>query len=281
MLVPDAFGLACLRLESFTDIDSAASYIQLRSTNGASNGAYAFWVVHGRPACEAQHGFECLVLIRHENDSNVVSPFSFVDMESAESAARAELRAGLDPRLLLIFWAVPVTIEFGNQGKVSLNPAVPPGTGATCEEAETHTTPVVAISDLTDCEAFQGIPAAASAQTAPAEASSSTARTPAPTPAPAPMPAPAPAPTPTFVPSFGTQSDPRTASEVMKRAEAISQETRTVEVVENAESETEAVDGVGTGPDGGATEATRIMRERRSRPRDEPFRGFGSPPGKF
>jgi len=271
VLVPDAFGLACLRLESFADVDSAASYIQSRSTNGASNGAYAFWTLHGRPACEAQHGFECLVLIRRENDLNVVSPFSFVDMESAESTARAELRAGLDPRLLLIFWAVPVTIEFGNQGKVSLNPAVPPGTGATYEEAETHAAPVVAISDLTDSEASRGIPAAASAQTAPAETVGSAARTPAPTPAPTRSPA--------SVPSLNTQSDSRAASEVMKLVEAIHQET--VEVVEDAESETEAVEGVGMEPDEGAAEATGIMRERRWQPRDRPFRGFGSPPGKF
>jgi len=54
-----------------------------------------------------------------------------------------------------------------------------------------------------------------------------------------------------------------------------------VEVVEDAESETEAVEGVGMEPDEGAAEATGIMRERRWKPRDRPFRGFGSPPGKF
>ena len=275
VLVPDAFGLARLRLESFTNVDSAASYIQSQSTNGSSNGAYAYWALHGRPACEAQHGFECLVLIRRENDSNVVSPFSFVNMEYAESAARAELRHGLDPRLLLIFWAVPVTIEFGDHGEVSLNPAVPPGTRAAREEAETHTTPVVAISDLIDSEALQRIPAAASARTALAETSGATARTHAPTSALAPIWIPA------SVPSLDTQSDSIIASEVVKRAEANHQETRTVEVVEDAQSETEAVEGVGTGPDEGETEATRILPERRWKSHDQPFRGFGSPLGKF
>jgi hypothetical protein len=266
VLVPDAFGLSCLRLESFTDADCAASYIQSRSTNGTNNSIYAFWALHGRPAGEAENGFECLVLIRRENDSGVVSPLSFVDMESAVSAARYELRTGLDPRLLLIFWGVPVTIEFGNQGKVSLNPAVPPGTVAVLErpaseEVETHATPIVTVPHLTESEVSHKVPAAASTQ-ATLDGTFST-------------------PTPALMPILDLRPDSLTPNEAMTGGEAIHQETQAVNMAEKAETETETTNGVGGEPDEGATEATRVMRERRLKPRDGPFRGFGSPPGRF
>ena len=161
---------------------------------------------------------------------------------------------------------VPVTIEFGNQGKVSLNPAVPPGTVAVLErpasqEVETHPTPIVTVPCLTESEVSHKVPAAASTQ-ATLDGTFST-----------------PTPTSALMPILDLRPDSLTPNEAMTGGEAIHQETQAVNMAEKAEAET--TNGVGGEPDEGVTEATRVMRERRPKPRDGPFRGFGSPPGKF
>jgi hypothetical protein len=90
--------------------------------------AHIFWALHEGPPADVpgeQSGGEALVLIRAGHDRDAVHVVSFVDLESAESFARFEVKRGLDIGLVLIYWASFANVietPFG----LRLDPPAPP-----------------------------------------------------------------------------------------------------------------------------------------------------------
>lgn len=136
LLVPNVAGVGAFRFVAFPDVQSAAEYIDSSVLPEVRSGLTAFWALHHGPQEKAPDGAgEALVLIRSAADSNVVYVVSFVDLESAESFARFEVKRGLDLGLVMIYWAALVTVHQGPHG-VSLTPAEPPTyAGAVSPEA--------------------------------------------------------------------------------------------------------------------------------------------------
>lgn len=126
LLVPNVAGVGAFRFVAFPDAQSAAEYIDSSVLPEVSSGLIAFWALHrGPPEKAPDGGGEALVLIRAAADSDVVYVVSFVDLESAESFARFEVKRGLDIGLVMIYWAALVTVHEGPHG-VFLTPAEQP-----------------------------------------------------------------------------------------------------------------------------------------------------------
>src|SRR5439155_1726279 len=68
---------------------------------------------------------EAMVLIRSEEGSDLVYVVSFVDIESAQSFARFEVKRGMHLGLILIYWASMVNVVLSDD-KVQLIPERPP-----------------------------------------------------------------------------------------------------------------------------------------------------------
>ena len=94
----------------------------------------AFWAITEKPVVQSQPGadthIEAIVLVRHEAGSDIVYPFSFVDIGMALSFVQYEMGRGLDPNLVLLYWAVPVQLVITGEGDVTLSPATAPAISA-------------------------------------------------------------------------------------------------------------------------------------------------------
>jgi hypothetical protein len=127
MLAADASGLASFKLYTFSDSDGAVEFIQ-RSFGGRSDtGLIAFWAMTEEPAIQdAGVTIEAMVLIRDDIRPEVVYPFSFLDIATAQSFVQYEMKRGLDPNNVLMYWAVPVQLGVNGEGEMGLFPANPP-----------------------------------------------------------------------------------------------------------------------------------------------------------
>ena len=292
LLVRDAAGPASYQLHSFEDEPEAASFVQFWFPGDFDHGVIAFWASHREPEFRAEERpAEVVVLVRDETRSKTVCPFSFAGMDLAQSWVARESDRGLDlhPDHVLIFWAVPTRISRDHWGRVHLWPSEPP-----------TPRPNGRLATLTQAT-FLRKPASAPPPPAP----------PAP-PTPAP-PAETRTPTPRQAPFEQQLELPaellapieiEEAEQVvdMSAEEArelpVAEETREPPVEEAAEVEAPAVDVTPrvdekpaafkkTGPrkESKPFDADKEIEElhRRSgwEKREGPFRGFGSPPGKF
>jgi hypothetical protein len=135
LLIPNVAGVGAFRLVAFPDAQSAAEYIDSSVLPQVRSGLTAFWALHREPPPKTPQGSgEALVLIRSAAGSDVVYVVSFVDLESAESFARFEVKRGLDIGLVMIYWAALITVHEGADG-ISLTPAEPPTCAAFQPEA--------------------------------------------------------------------------------------------------------------------------------------------------
>ena len=132
MLVSDASGLASFQLSVFSDSPPAVDFIRRSFGDRTDTGLIAFWATSDRPDVQPQLGantdIEAIVMVRHEAGSEVVYPFSFVDIGTALSFVRYEMGRGLDPHLVMVYWAVPVQLVIPSSGEVTLSPEMPPAT---------------------------------------------------------------------------------------------------------------------------------------------------------
>jgi hypothetical protein len=131
LLVPDIAGSASsLRLCVFDDAESAAAFLGSRVSIGRQEGIVAFWALHHEPlvppSVDPDKAAESLILIRDERRPEIVCPYSFVEMETAQSLARYKVESGIDLSNILIFWAAPVTVEVTQDGGASFSPDAPP-----------------------------------------------------------------------------------------------------------------------------------------------------------
>lgn len=129
-LVHDAAGPAAYQLHTFEDATSGAAFIQFWFPPNLDHGALAFWAAHEEPLAQAnsneERSTEVVVLIRDEDRSDIVYPFSFPDMGLAHSWVAREAAEGLNLRSVLLYWATPAQIGTDHWGRVRITPTDPP-----------------------------------------------------------------------------------------------------------------------------------------------------------
>jgi hypothetical protein len=128
VLIPDSAGISSFRFTLQPDAASAEAQIGALTAN-VRRGTHAFWAMHERPAVDDSMHVEAIVLIRAKPDSDVVYVVSFLDIESALSFTRFELKRGLHIRNVMIYWAAFTQVREELEG-VSIIPSVAPPTVA-------------------------------------------------------------------------------------------------------------------------------------------------------
>jgi hypothetical protein len=128
VLIPDSGGISSFRFTLQPDAAGAEAQIGALTAN-VRRGTHAFWAMHERPAVDDSMHVEAIVLIRARPDSDIVYVVSFLDIESALSFTRFELRRGLHIRNVMIYWAAFTQVREELEG-VSIIPAVAPPTVA-------------------------------------------------------------------------------------------------------------------------------------------------------
>ena len=123
LLVPEVGGSTAFRALPFDTARDAAEYLSTLIPAAVPR-IHAFWAMADKPE-EASAGGEAMVLIRSADVGDLVNVVSFVDIESALSFARFEVKRGLDLGSLIIWWAALVTVSQGEDG-IQLTPAEPP-----------------------------------------------------------------------------------------------------------------------------------------------------------
>ncbi len=127
LLVPDVAGVSSFRLHLFYSAESAATFIASSLPFGAVPGIHAFWALHQPPAepADKSRPGEAMVLIRWAEQSDAVYMVSFVDIDSALSFVRFEVKRGLNLGLVMIYWADLVQVSSDDSG-VRITPESPP-----------------------------------------------------------------------------------------------------------------------------------------------------------
>lgn len=126
VLTPDIAGISSFRLQIQDDAAEAEVTVS-RLRADVRRGTHAFWAMHDRPDVDESMHVEALVLIRAKAESDLVYVVSFLDLESALSFTRFELRRGLYIGNVMIYWAAFTQIREELEG-VSILPSVaPPG----------------------------------------------------------------------------------------------------------------------------------------------------------
>jgi hypothetical protein len=128
LLTDDAAGPSVRRLTCFPDAASAAEHVDFWYPPEHRDRLIAFWALSRKPAAREDGAMEAeaLVLVRDHRDPELVSPFSFTAMSDAHDFIRQEMSRGLDPSLVVLLWAVPVTVETTVFGDVRITPEQAP-----------------------------------------------------------------------------------------------------------------------------------------------------------
>lgn len=130
LLVSDASGPAALRVLEFDDAQAAGEYLEFWHPRQQARTVYAVWALPNEPdgswPTPPERRGEAIVLIQDDKREDIVYPFSFTDLRTAWEFIRHEMRNGLVPGNVLVYWAVPIDIETDNVGKVQLHPSAPP-----------------------------------------------------------------------------------------------------------------------------------------------------------
>lgn len=154
LLTSDAAGPSVRTLHSFPDAESAAAFIQFWFPLSERSNIIAFWATNERPAtapvgntngeagsacamADSAPPVECeaVVMARHPEHEGSVYPFSFTDLETANRFVIEEMKRGLDPRSVVIYWATFCTVEPTPDGEVFITPSTPPALRSGVEEA--------------------------------------------------------------------------------------------------------------------------------------------------
>ncbi len=145
------------QLHSFTEAESAAQFIQSRFPPGMKQGIFAFWAIQREPQqppdAELRRTNDAVVLIRDPARPGVVELISCVDMASAQSLVRGEVREGLSLSLVMVYWAMPIAIETDETGIYRLSPSAPPPIVRRAPPAEVVTEEEPAAPPEADAEA--------------------------------------------------------------------------------------------------------------------------------
>lgn len=128
LLSDDAAGPSVRRMTYFADATAACEHVDFWYPPEHRDRLIAFWALGSRPAPRdgEEMEVEALVLVRDHRDPELVSPFSFVDMKEALDFIREEMRYGLDPSMVVLYWAVPAEVQTTVFGDVKVIPERPP-----------------------------------------------------------------------------------------------------------------------------------------------------------
>ena len=288
LLVRDAAGPASYQLHSFEDEAEAAALVQLWFPSDSDHGVIAFWASHKEPEVRAgERAVEVVVLVRDETRPKTVCPFSFAGMDLAQSWVARESDRELNTDQLLMYWAVPARISHDQWGRVHLWPSEPPtlrpqgrlatptkpvfepnlrsrrgqarapgNEEAPSEERLALPDELLASIDVEETAQVMDTPeeAIAAAEEAPAEVETA------------------------------AELLPETPAEVETVAELLAEAEETASTTDDAPPAVEEAEPEG---DDDAREPysyeeiERLLRGKRWERHEGPFRGFGSPPGKF
>jgi len=319
LLVRDAAGPASYQLHSFEDEAEAAAFVQLWFPSDSDHGVIAFWASHKEPEVRAgERAVEVVVLVRDETRPKTVCPFSFAGMDLAQSWVARESDRELNTDQLLMYWAVPARISHDQWGRVHLWPSEPPtlrpqgrlatptkpvfepnprsrrGEARAPENEEAPFEERLALPDklLASIEVeetaqametpAEAVAAAEEAQEPPAEEPAEVetvaellVETPAETVAAAWDAQEPPAEEPATFEEMAADLLPETPAETSAATDETPPAGEEPVAFEKAEPES---DGEAFEP---CDETDELLRRRRWEQRQGPFRGFGSPPGKF
>ncbi len=126
VLVPDTNGISSFRITQLPDAYTAAEHIGSLPAD-IRHETHAFWAMHDRPLVDPDTHVEALVLIRAQAGSDLVYVVSFLDIESAFSFTRFEVRRGLHLGNVMIYWAAFAQLREEFDG-VSITPEFAPPT---------------------------------------------------------------------------------------------------------------------------------------------------------
>src|SRR3989304_3789663 len=127
VMIPDVAGVSSFRVSTFPHAEAAAGFVT-SLTRQQRERAHAFWALQeapdGGPDGDDSTG-EAMVLIRSSEGSDLMYVVSFLDIESAQSFARFEVKRGMHLGLILVYWASMVNVVLNDDG-VQLIPELPP-----------------------------------------------------------------------------------------------------------------------------------------------------------
>jgi hypothetical protein len=126
ILVPDMAGISSFRFSARPDAASAGEFIAAQRAE-VRHETHAFWALHDKPIVDESTHVEALVLIRAQAGSDLVYVVSFLDLESALSFTRFEVRRGLYLGNVMIYWAAFTQLREELDG-ISVQPAFAPPT---------------------------------------------------------------------------------------------------------------------------------------------------------
>jgi hypothetical protein len=127
VMIPDVAGVSSFRIYSYPDAQGAVRFLTSLSRQQRER-AHAFWALQHEPSDMLEgedSGGEAMVLIRSSDGSDLVYIVSFLDIESAQSFARFEVKRGMHLGLILVYWASMVNVVLNDDG-VQLIPEFPP-----------------------------------------------------------------------------------------------------------------------------------------------------------
>jgi len=112
LLIPTEGGLS-FRLLTVRDVDDARAVVAGQASTGARQKAIIFRALQQRPQVndESEQPAEVVVMTRDPARPGIIHLSSFVDMDSARSFLQFEAQRGVDLRNVLLYWALPDTIE--------------------------------------------------------------------------------------------------------------------------------------------------------------------------
>jgi hypothetical protein len=121
LLLPDASGIASYRFFSFTSGIQAEAFIDSHLRGAVTGDTVLFWALSERPATFA----EAVVLVMGD-EGGTAHAFSFADMSAASSFIQADLSRGLDGASVRVYWASPASLRVSPDGRASIVPRVAP-----------------------------------------------------------------------------------------------------------------------------------------------------------
>jgi hypothetical protein len=126
ILLRDSSALGAFQLHSFAHEDEAAEFVTQWMPPSSEHGSLVFWIAAQQamrlPGSNEERAAEAVVLIRDEDDPDIVYPFSMPDMEMAQAWLKEETRRGLDLSLSLVFWAARARITRDHWGRIHFPP---------------------------------------------------------------------------------------------------------------------------------------------------------------
>jgi len=163
VMIPDVAGVSSFRIYSYPDAPGAVRFLTSLSRQQRER-AHAFWALQHEPGDDTLEnedaGGEAMVLIRSSEGSDLVYIVSFLDIESAQSFARFEVKRGMHLGLILVYWASMVNVVLNDDG-VQLIPEVPPRIDKRRQRAATSTVAAPRLPSLaqtTEAEDLQPAP---------------------------------------------------------------------------------------------------------------------------